>query len=98
MPHSVAKSLFAQMGGDAGAYEETLQAVQSRLRGVEDPSVGPVTPQLWSETNDERASLAAGLAALYRKEPQLFDDVKGNPDRWLEIKAKAQKMVQENGR
>jgi len=93
-PHSVAQSLFAKVdGGTADDYSEALNAVQSRLQGVEDPELGLVMPQLWSRQNGEQASLAAGLAALYRKEPQLFDNLQGNQERWFEIKSKAQSLI-----
>ena len=87
-PHSAAQSLFSKIGG-GGNYDDALSAVQSRLQGVEDPEIGPVMPRMWSEQNGQYASLAARLAALYQQEPQLFEDVQSNPDRWFEIKAKA---------
>ena len=87
-PHSAAQSLFSKLGGD-GNYDDALNAVQSQLQGVEDPKIGPVMPRMWSEQNGEHASLAARLAALYQQEPQLFEGVQDNPDRWFEIKTKA---------
>ena len=80
--------MFSKIGG-GGNYDDALSAVQSRLQGVEDPEIGPVMPRMWSEQNGQHASLAARLAALYQQEPQLFEDVQSNPDRWFEIKAKA---------
>ena len=99
-PHSAAESLFSQIdGGDFASYYEALNAVQKQLQGVEDPALGgPVMPLMWSQQNGEHASLAAGLAALYRQEPQLFEGLQSNPDRWFEIKAKAQGLLQEKSK
>ena len=88
LPHSAAQSLFSKVGG-SGSYDDALNAVQSRLQGIEDPEIGPVMPRMWSEQNDSHASLAARLAVLYQQEPQLFEGVQDNPDRWFEIKTKA---------
>jgi hypothetical protein len=95
-PHSAAQSLFSQIsGGDGASYHEALSAVQSKLQGIEDPELGgPVMPSLWSQQNGDQAPLAAGLAALYRQQPQLFEDVKSNPERWFEIKTKAQGLLE----